>query len=72
MALRLRASNAVRNGIQVVQLRTFLGYAQWSRDQLLGEIARGSWGMAGVASTDDLRFPSSRLWRTLEDEGRLY
>jgi len=30
----------------VTKLKSFSGYAQWNRTQLLGEIARGSWGLA--------------------------
>lgn len=44
------------------------GDAQWSRTQLLGEIARGHWGLCHASVSDLIAAPSAR-WNALE--GRL-
>ena len=45
---------------QPVRVRTFSGFAQWTSTQLLGEVARGDWG---VASSDELGGAADgRLW----------
>jgi hypothetical protein len=36
------------NALLRVPLYSFSGYAEWTRAQLLGEIARGSWGVMGA------------------------
>lgn len=69
-ALLTRARAARREGVEPVQLRIFLGHAKWSREQLLGEIARGSWAIVGEVRDEDLRF-HPRMWRSLQDQGRL-
>jgi putative AlgH/UPF0301 family transcriptional regulator len=38
----------------------FWGDAQWSRAQLLGEIARGSWGMCRAGVSELLASPGER------------
>lgn len=43
----------------------FWGDAQWSRTQLLGEIARGHWGLCR-AITDDVVLPPSKRWAALD------
>ncbi|OQR83286.1 hypothetical protein ACHHYP_14913 [Achlya hypogyna] len=48
----------------------FWGDAEWTRAQLLGEIARGSWGLCR-AMIDDLFVPPSQRWTHLQDQGRL-
>jgi len=50
------------------QVYIFWGDARWSRTQLLGEIARGHWGL-GKASIADLSLPAADRWRGLD--GRL-
>jgi len=50
------------------QVYVFWGDARWSRTQLLGEIARGHWGL-GKASTADLTLPAADRWKGLD--GRL-
>jgi len=68
-SLRERAAEAASAGAQGVQLRLFIGYAQWSREQFMGEVARQLWGLAGEASPANLRIGVKRLWRTLEEDG---
>lgn len=58
-----------------VLLRVFFGRAKWSRTQLLGEIARGSWGFAAepCVQADELRAlpeEGESLWRRLGAEPR--
>ena len=43
------------NGRGAAQLRIHWGDARWSRTQLLGEIARGSWGMCRAEAQAKLR-----------------
>lgn len=50
------------------QVKVFWGDARWTRAQLLGEIARGHWGMV-KAGVEDLVCESSRAWTGLD--GRL-
>lgn len=70
--LQERGLDAVQQGARDVQLRLFLGYAQWSREQLLGEVARGSWAIAGEAREADLPVAvRTRIWHVLEETGRL-
>jgi len=47
------------------QVYAFWGDARWSRTQLLGEIARGHWGLCR-ASTSDLTLPVPERWGGLE------
>lgn len=59
-----------------VLLRVFFGRARWSRTQLLGEIARGSWGVAvnPNVKADELRMlpeESDNLWQHIGESGRL-
>ena len=42
------------------------GDARWSRTQLLGEIARGHWGL-GKASVCEVTAPPDERWRGLDD-----
>lgn len=44
----------------------FWGKAQWSRAQLLGEIAKGSWGLCRASVTDVTKSPGDR-WEALRD-----
>jgi len=48
----------------------FWGDAQWSRTQLLGEIARGHWGLAR-SSVADVTLPPSEVWPSMWDAGRM-
>jgi hypothetical protein len=50
------------------RLFVFWGNAAWSRTQLLGEIARGHWGLC-KASVSDVTLPVAERWAGLE--GRL-
>merc|ERR550525_372126 len=43
----------------------FWGDARWSRTQLLGEIARGHWGLC-KASTSELTAPVGDRWKGLD------
>lgn len=73
-----RAARAARSRRGQVLLRIFFGYGRWSRSQLLGEIARGSWGVAlsSSALAEELAIlPESDggVWHKLaEDAGRLH
>jgi len=58
-------SGAVAAGLDLgegpgVQLMVFWGYAGWSRCQLMGEIARGSWGLCRTSSDDFAAFGGGR------------
>lgn len=44
----------------------FWGDARWSRAQLLGEIAHGSWGL-GRATVGDLAAPPAKRWKGTEE-----
>lgn len=46
-----------------VRLLVFWGYAGWSRCQLMGEIARGSWGMCRGEEEDVVAAGPSQVWR---------
>jgi hypothetical protein len=48
----------------------FWGEAQWTRAQLLGEIARGSWGLC-VADVSEFVVPEAARWQQLQSSGRL-
>jgi len=49
-----------------VQVKVFWGYAGWSRCQLMGEIARGSWGLCQFQDGDLTdRNSWSDLWRSV-------
>ena len=45
-------------------LKVFWGEARWQRTQLLGELARGDWGLCH-AKPGDLREPAQALWPQL-------
>jgi putative AlgH/UPF0301 family transcriptional regulator len=50
------------------QLRSFSGYAQWSRAQLLHEIARGSWGVVGATIGVENALPNpGEVWSAMSD-----
>lgn len=51
-------------------LLAFWGEARWSRTQLLGEAARGDWGLCLGRSSDLAELPQARFWQCLADEGR--
>lgn len=44
-------------------LRIFAGYAGWGADQLLGEIAEGSWYVVPGETPDVFRLDPTDLWR---------
>eukprot|EP00039_Didymoeca_costata_P018442 m.333469 g.333469 ORF g.333469 m.333469 type:complete len:516 (+) comp17149_c0_seq1:199-1746(+) len=56
---------------------TYWGDARWSRTQLLGELARGSWGVCRAELNDILQSQTDRttgelsLWKNLIDSDRL-
>ena len=56
--------------MQVERMHTYSGCAKWGYDQLLNELARGSWGCIGAAEAAqyymDERVQS--LWPLLVDE----
>ena len=47
------------------RVHVFWGDARWSRTQLLGEIARGHWGLC-QASVAELTSPPARRWAGLD------
>mmetsp|Transcript_54258 Transcript_54258/g.129329 ORF Transcript_54258/g.129329 Transcript_54258/m.129329 type:complete len:430 (+) Transcript_54258:89-1378(+) len=87
-AEEVRCATAAGAGVEKPRLvvLAWAGFAQWSRAQLLGELARGSWGWC-AGSVDDIRLaehyrsesevgiahPGSidGLWRTLRHSPRL-
>ena len=48
----------------------FWGDARWSRAQLLGEIARGHWGLCR-AGVGDITTSTAERWESLETSGRM-
>ena len=50
-------------------LYVFWGSAQWTRTQLLGEIAKGDWGLCAATAHDMI--DTSTLWKTLTESQRL-
>lgn len=47
------------------------GFAQWTRSQLLGEMARGSWGWGRLLPSDVASPETQALWGTLRYSDRL-
>ena len=50
-----------------INMFIFWGYAGWSRTQLLGEIARGGWGMCRIY-IDSINNPSD-IWNKIYNSG---
>jgi len=48
-----------------VRLMVFWGYAGWSRCQLMGEIARGSWGLCRAETRDVVSTGFDEVWRAV-------
>merc|ERR1719428_1733560 len=48
-----------------VRLYVFWGYAGWSRCQLMGEIARGSWGLCRSYPQDVVESAPSGVWQQI-------
>merc|ERR1712048_1060019 len=75
-AMAAVASRNITTQLTSVELRIFLGKARWTRSQLLGEVARGSWGVAREPhQASHLRAAcchSGGLWRSLWADGRLH
>lgn len=46
-----------------VRLLVLWGYAGWSRCQLMGEIARGSWGLCRATLEDVMNYGPDNLWQ---------
>mmetsp|Transcript_116744 Transcript_116744/g.267939 ORF Transcript_116744/g.267939 Transcript_116744/m.267939 type:complete len:386 (+) Transcript_116744:24-1181(+) len=69
--LALQERNAAQEPVHVL---SWAGYAIWSRTQLLGEIARGSWGWC-ISDGADVRaacpLPTPSLWQSLRESPRL-
>lgn len=63
-----RVSDAVAP--EPLSLLAFWGEARWSRTQLLGEAAKGDWGLCFGKAPDLAELPQARLWQCLVDEGR--
>jgi len=66
-------------GVSPVVVLAWAGFAQWSRTQLLGELARGSWGwsrgtVSDVATTmaSQLEHDSHGLWASLRHSERMH
>lgn len=57
-------SEMLRSEVQPgkVILRTFSGHARWSHTQLMGEIARGSWGVAKTLQDNNLNLSNVPAW----------
>ncbi len=51
---------------EVDQVKVFWGDARWTRAQLLGEVARGHWGMV-KAGVDDLTSNPKNVWTGLDN-----
>mmetsp|Transcript_18962 Transcript_18962/g.48325 ORF Transcript_18962/g.48325 Transcript_18962/m.48325 type:complete len:90 (+) Transcript_18962:264-533(+) len=52
-------------------VHVFWGEARWSRTQLLGELARGSWGMCRAEASDLFDSAHERVWKATHRSGRL-
>ncbi|RHY28099.1 hypothetical protein DYB32_006264 [Aphanomyces invadans] len=68
--IKLKPGNMDLLETEPVHLMVFWGDAQWTRAQLLGEIARGSWGLCR-ADIEDILVPISDRWTRLNGSGRL-
>eukprot|EP00747_Dinoflagellata_sp_TGD_P042643 gnl/TRDRNA2_/TRDRNA2_142201_c0_seq1.p1 gnl/TRDRNA2_/TRDRNA2_142201_c0~~gnl/TRDRNA2_/TRDRNA2_142201_c0_seq1.p1 ORF type:complete len:453 (+),score=73.61 gnl/TRDRNA2_/TRDRNA2_142201_c0_seq1:38-1396(+) len=64
VAKQLRPANLEALGDAYGRVYAFWGEACWSRTQLLGEIARGHWGLCR-ASVADLATPAPQRWEAL-------
>lgn len=62
---QLKPSNLTASGPQHGCVHCVWGDAQWSRTQLLGEIARGSWGLCRASVAELIAEPDSR-WDALD------
>lgn len=60
---RVRANAPTEEQPRLVRLSVFWGYACWSRCQLMGEIARGSWGLCQATVRDIVLAKASTLWQ---------
>ena len=58
-----------RNNKDKIDVRIIWGIAGWSRTQLLGEIARGSWGMCR-ADIQEIFPENKELWNVLDKSSR--
>merc|ERR1719329_1540796 len=54
-----------------LSLLALWGEARWSRTQLLGEAARGDWGLCLSRPTDLAGYPQAGLWERVLEEQRL-
>ncbi|KAF0695292.1 Aste57867_13888 [Aphanomyces stellatus] len=68
--IKVKPANMELLESEPVHVCVFWGEAQWSRAQLLGEIARGSWGLCR-ADIEDLLRPIPLRWDQLQQSGRL-
>ncbi|RQM26659.1 hypothetical protein B5M09_002055 [Aphanomyces astaci] len=68
--IKLKPINITLLETEPVHLWVFWGDAQWTRAQLLGEIARGSWGLCR-ADIEDLLVPVGERWNQLKASNRL-
>jgi len=59
---RKRHQQSNNGEVEPVRLHVFWGYAGWSRCQLMGEIARGSWGLSRALSEDVTKIDPVKLW----------
>merc|ERR1711941_175214 len=68
--LSLATSEAAMSRAQEpVIVLAWAGFAQWTRTQLLGELARGSWGWCSGSAADISMATAARRDRTSSSEG---
>jgi len=63
---KVAVDDAMRRG-EPSAIKSFLGTARWSRTQLLGELARGGWGMGRAEACDG--FPLEAVVNTAANAG---
>jgi len=63
---KIAVADAERTG-NPSQIKSFIGTARWSRTQLLGELARGGWGMCRAEAAD--AFPTEAVVNTASNSG---
>ncbi|OQR95797.1 hypothetical protein THRCLA_07563 [Thraustotheca clavata] len=68
--ISVKPSNLEPLECEKASVYVFWGDAQWTRAQLLGEIAKGSWGLCR-AMIDDFLVPPTMRWGQLQEQNRL-
>lgn len=62
----------LKNSASAKDLRLFLGRAQWTRDQLHGEILAGAWDVMPASADFVFSSDPKRIWRVLNQRAQLH